>query len=1013
MSDKILRALMKLFAIIARVDYISGENVEQQRVDSLAGKKTIKNLLKSELNSENINKYLDFFDQELNAVYDKRYFKKGEEKMISSYAVKVLKICGELNNELTLRQKIIILLRLMEFLEVENRKSDNELDFIDLVAKEFKIKDDEFKRISSLIFNDFDENSFVTDEYNLYFVPKRVTVKEDNLITINSLDFPIRIIQLPSVGLYFYRYFGQEELLQNDREIPSKINIFYEGSWIGTTKISKIYLTGVIKKMNRITSSESIEFRADDITYSFKNNATGINQLCFASNGGAFISIMGGSGTGKSTLLKLFSGELKPTTGIVSVNGLDLCNNKEKLAGLFGVVSQEDLLIEELSVYANLVYAGILTLGHLSVEEVKKRSKKILRQLDLYDIRKLKVGSKEQKIISGGQRKRLNIALELIREPKILLVDEPTSGLSSRDSEVIIDILKESSLRGTLVISVIHQPTSSAFKLFDRLLILDKGGYLIYDGVPLNALVHFKTHSLQGNVSEQECRVCGNVNSEQIFSLIDRKTVNEQGKPTKERRISPKEWHTLYTKHKHNFDTQTIIEEPFSDSFLPKKINQFGIYFTRDFYTKLSNIQYVLSVLFIAPVLSIVLSLCLKYYGNPEGQYDFYSNDNIPIYLFISVIVAIFLGLNTAAEEIIKEKTLIAREKRMKLSRSSYLLSKIALLFAVSAFQIFLFVTIGNSVLEIKGQFWSTWFVLGTVACFFNVLGLLISSMFNSVKVIYIAIPVIIIPQLLFSGVIVPFSRLHPVLKSKVEAPWFGNLHASRWAYEALATQYAVNNKYTQMSYSFNVESSHLNWKRDFWVPEMRQLIKEINKKSTPSKYKTTTINQLIKEDSNFETINCSADWNSILQKGSVNKKEQVEIFRFLDQLKYYYSKRCEQLKNENSDKKKETENQLKHHFSNEKLLLITSNKYNETEFVIEKGKVIRTASPIYHFFNDKNIFNSLMYSPNKMFLGTRISTYWVGVMIIWAMMIIPYLFLYFEWINKIARWVRSRINYT
>lgn len=96
------------------------------------------------------------------------------------------------------------------------------------------------------------------------------------------------------------------------------------------------------------------------------------------------------------------------------------------------------------------------------------------------------------KTISGGQRKRLNIGLELLREPTILFVDEPTSGLSSRDSENIMDLLKELALRGKMIFVVIHQPSSDIFKMFDTLIILDVGGFQIYYGNPTESVNYFQ-----------------------------------------------------------------------------------------------------------------------------------------------------------------------------------------------------------------------------------------------------------------------------------------------------------------------------------------------------------------------------------------------------------------------------------------------------------------------------------------------------------------------------------------
>ena len=203
-------------------------------------------------------------------------------------------------------------------------------------------------------------------------------------------------------------------------------------------------------------------------------------------SGGQLIGILGGSGVGKSTLLNVLNGNYIPSSGKILINGFNLHIDKEKLQGIIGFVPQDDLLIEELSVFQNLYYNAKLCMANMPETELKRTVDKLLEDLDLYEIRNLTVGSPLNKFISGGQRKRLNIALELIREPMVLFVDEPTSGLSSMDSEMVMDLLKEQALKGKLVIVNIHQPSSEIYKMFDKLLILDRGGYMIYYGNPID-----------------------------------------------------------------------------------------------------------------------------------------------------------------------------------------------------------------------------------------------------------------------------------------------------------------------------------------------------------------------------------------------------------------------------------------------------------------------------------------------------------------------------------------------
>src|SRR5205085_2696152 len=194
-------------------------------------------------------------------------------------------------------------------------------------------------------------------------------------------------------------------------------------------------------------------------------------------------------------------------------------------------------------------YAAKLCFSKKAENEIHELVMHVLEDLGLAESKDLKVGSPLRKTISGGQRKRLNIGLELLREPAVLFCDEPTSGLSSRDSENIIDLLKELSLKGKLVFAVIHQPSSDIFKMFDKLLILDTGGFQIYYGNPVDSVVYFKRSINMINSDEGECHECGNVNPEQIFTIIESKVINEYGQFTNERKITPQQWNSTYLKN--------------------------------------------------------------------------------------------------------------------------------------------------------------------------------------------------------------------------------------------------------------------------------------------------------------------------------------------------------------------------------------------------------------------------------------------------------------------------------
>ena len=162
--------------------------------------------------------------------------------------------------------------------------------------------------------------------------------------------------------------------------------------------------------------------------------------------------------------------------------------------------------------------------------------------------------------------------------------------------------------------------------------------------------------------------------------------------------------------------------------------------------------------------------------------------------MFMSVVVALFIGLTVSAEEIIRDRKIRKRESFLNLSKGSYLWSKIIIMFTLSAIQTFMFVLVGNLIMGVKGMFCDYWIILFSASCFANMLGLNISSAFNSAVTIYISIPFLIIPQLLLAGVVVKFDKLNPILAKQGGVPIVGEMMASRWAFEALAVnQFKAN----------------------------------------------------------------------------------------------------------------------------------------------------------------------------------------------------------------------------
>ncbi|MGZ4060371.1 MAG: ATP-binding cassette domain-containing protein, partial [Bacteroidia bacterium] len=815
MSERILKALMQMFAIIARVDGINDN-----------GRLIVQSFLKQQLNQELVDQYLAIFDEFLEAHHQVTKKKDGTAKRTSLNSVKVLKICTQINAELAQVQKVVVLIRLIEFINSNEEIAEQEMEFVTTVAETFNIEDEEFK--SCMQFVRAGVNN-VPDSPRILVIDNNTVhnYKETKHIYAEGVSGQARVLWVPSVNMYALLYFGKSELLLNGQILTQgKVFILTPGSSLRSSKVKPVYYSDILSCFMSDTSRAKVSFVVKNLEYKFKGGKLGLRDINFSEDSGKLIGIMGGSGAGKSTLLNVLNSNEIPSGGSVKINGINIHTEKDKIEGVIGMVSQDDLLIEELTVFQNLFYNAKLCFGNKPDKEISEMVVSVLTSIGLIETRDLKVGSPLEKTISGGQRKRLNIALELIREPSVLFVDEPTSGLSSRDSENIMDLLKELALKGKLVFVVIHQPSSDIFKMFDKLMILDVGGYPIYYGNPVDSVIYFKTVVNHVNSNESECVECGNVNPEQVFNIIESKVLDEYGNITRNRKISPAEWNVHYKEkiEKAIEEVEVITEIPESTFKVPNKFKQFKVFLTRDVLSKLTNTQYISINLLEAPVLAFILAYFIKFVNldlsNKVG-YTYRENENIIIYMFMAVVVALFIGLTVSAEEIIRDRKIQKRESFLNLSKGSYLWSKIIIMFTLSAIQAILFILVGNTVLGIKGMTEPYWVILFSSFCFANMLGLNISASFNSAVTIYILIPILIIPQLLFSGVMVKFDKLNPLITSQNVVPVVGDMMASRWAFEALAVKQFKENAFNKKTYKYDKAIHIATYKKDYWLPAM------------------------------------------------------------------------------------------------------------------------------------------------------------------------------------------------
>ncbi|HMT27956.1 MAG TPA: ATP-binding cassette domain-containing protein [Bacteroidia bacterium] len=1005
MSEKILKALMQLFAIIANSDQLTKED-----------RSVVEAFLRQQVSQAHHDYYLNFFDEYLKFLQGKANSGK-MTKRVSVNSVKILRICSDINSELDQKQKYVVLVKIVEFAYSYSEKiGDQELEFIETVASSFNI-DKEACQLC-LSFASSKNSSGLHDSPQILIVNNTSIKPEGKVkhILNETISGEICFLNIPDEGIIFVKYFGNLPLILNGQSmVKGRVYVFSQGAVIREAKIQPVYFSDVIRCFMDYSLTDDIHLVANMVDYYFSNGRKGLHAVSFSATSGNLIGIMGGSGAGKSTLLNILNGNLTPQSGEVVINGINIHTHRDQLQGIIGYIPQDDLLMEDLTVYQNLFYNSKLGLGNLKDEEIHKLVEQLLESLGLWAIRDLKVGDPLNKMVSGGQRKRLNIALELIRKPAVLFVDEPTSGLSSLDSENVMDLLKQLSLGGKLVFVVIHQPSSDIFKLFDKLMLLDTGGYPIYYGNPSDAIIYFKKRANLAAADESECETCGNINPEQIFSIIESKVFNEFGQATAERKITPDEWNHYYEEVRlPNVNTQQSSKPGYEGEYTkPSRLMQLKVFFTRDILSKLKNTQYLLINFLEAPVLAFILAYFLKYY-KAGGEYIFKDNINVAAYIFMCVIVSLFMGLTVSAEEIIRDRKILKREEFLNLSRGSYLISKILALFIISAIQTFSFVFIGNTIFELHGMLTDYWLMLFTVSCFGNLLGLNISATFNSAVTIYILIPFLIIPQIILSGVMVKFENLNPNVTSQTQVPIIGEIMASRWAFEALAVNQYKNNDYQKNFFGVEKQLSEIIYRKDFWLIKLNDKLDSLHKGILQPEQIALLKNEIAEASSQYNSIPSSKAAGAIAITAPLSGASYATIKKYLEDLRKHFIDKYKTVRNKKDDiviqissknKNPDYLNDLRSDYTNDYLSDLVTTTGDFVMIVEDGDHLVRRFKPVMMDGPDDSFIRAQFFVSRKNVFGTYFSTWSVNIAVIWLMSAVLMVTLYRNSFKNLLKW--------
>ncbi|WP_193214090.1 ATP-binding cassette domain-containing protein [Luteolibacter marinus] len=585
---------------------------------------------------------------------------------------------------------------------------------------------------------------------------------------------------------------------------------------LSTTQALRCRLSeGIIDEERNLIES----LRAQDLIHEFVPGTRALDNVSFDVGRGEMLCIIGPSGSGKSTLLSVLAGQLAPTRGRVRLNDSSFYQNRMELIRFIAYMPQEEALNPQLTVREHLRHATTIRRPFLSSQEVARRADAIMAELGLQAISRRRVGSPGEKTLSGGERSRLNLGLDLGSAAEVFLFDEPISGLSSKDSEHVAETLR-SLARDKIVIASLHRPGASVLNLFDKALLLDNGGRVAFFGSPAAMIAYFRETSHELGISHPAVSENVPLGADFVFDVLETPLAQIGGgqNPSAARRFPPNFW-------QERFESQALVKS-LGEVAPPSRIERLAttptpavhrptgwmrgakrnlaVFFTqfqRSLYSKVRNRGTMYSTLLEAPLLAMLIGVTLR--SSPEGAYEFPTALHLPAYLFLSATVAMFLGLTNSATEILRDRPILRRERNCRANPLLYVTAKFCALGLVAAGQCLAYTAIGHYLLDIRGTVTEQWLWMTVTAVTGTGLALLVSSLVRTERAALTAVPLLLVPQMLLAGALVPFREMNRGLfeNSGIERERGGTPYPSRFmplrhAFEGMVVTQATRNPY-------------------------------------------------------------------------------------------------------------------------------------------------------------------------------------------------------------------------
>ncbi|MEP6718583.1 MAG: FHA domain-containing protein [bacterium] len=485
-----------------------------------------------------------------------------------------------------------------------------------------------------------------------------------------------------------------------------------------------------------------------------------LDEVCLTIQPNEFVGLLGPSGAGKSTLMDSLNGMRPASSGQVLVNNLDLYQHLESIKQSIGYVPQDDIIHRELTVYSTLYYVARLRLSRdISTKEINQIVGEVMDVTGLSERRDVPISQ-----LSGGQRKRVSIAVELITKPSLIFLDEPTSGLDPATEEKVMKLFRQIAESGRTVILTTHAMEN--VKLFDKIVLLMRGKLVFY-GKPYEALAHVGADSfkdlydkLEAPINERLARTNGQMSREQA--------AEEVAEEWKQRFTRTEQFKSNVADPLNEVSRSPVQSAPAKRrTTLGDLLRQWGT-LSRRYLGVLARDKFNLLILFgQAPIIALLTYLVV----GAKSQRDF------PY--FILALVALWFGTSVASREVIRERAVYNRERMVNLRLLPYIGSKLFVLMLIVSFQCFLlFATLKlldvTTLMKLPGTLAGLpqLFVMILTGMVGVALGLFISAVVKTSEMATSLVPLILIPQILFSGLVGVPVGVAKVVGTVMPATW-------------------------------------------------------------------------------------------------------------------------------------------------------------------------------------------------------------------------------------------------